>query len=131
MILNLLFPEDMPAKKKEVDPCYPEFVRVWCEEYPELRFNATSGKKIKELILDTKWRMRLRGKHVEAEDVSKVTAAFKYVIAYVKRSNHFVNRKPITTFQGQYLSIITEIESGKTGLITKNKPSTRDIINSL
>ncbi len=71
--------------------------------------------------------MKQTGK--DFEDVAKVTAAFAYVIAYVKRVNHFCHLKPITTFESQYLSIIAEIGSGKG--ITKNyKPTAREIIES-
>lgn len=111
--------------KKEVDPAYTEFVRVWCQEYPTLGFDAVSGRKIKELIKKTKWRMKLNGK--DTESVEKVTAAFAYVLAYVKRSNHFCHLKPITTFESQYLSVIAEIESGKR---TTKKQSPRDYVNS-
>ena len=106
------------------DEVYVGFVKIWCEAYPTLGFNATSGKVIKELIKETQWRMEKGGKEITIE---KTIAAFQYVVNYVKRINHFVNYKPITTFRQQYLSIITEIERGKQPV----KQTTRDIIRNL
>lgn len=97
-------------KPKEVDPCYQEFVRLWFEQYPDLGFNAVAGKKIKELIKSTRQRIKLGGK----EDTTEaVIAAFKYVLNYVKRINHWVHGKPITVFEQHYLSIVREIREGK------------------
>lgn len=117
----------LKKKEKVADPCYTSFVREWTEAYPQQMFDAVSGRKINEIIKKTKWRMKLTGK--DTESVEKVTAAFAYVLAYVKRSNHFCHLKPISTFETQYLSIIAEIESGK-GTTTTKKQSPRDFINS-
>lgn len=118
----------MPRVAKPVDECYPEFVRVWMEYNPHLRFNAMSGKMIKELISDTKWRMEIGGKETS---IDKTVAAFVYVLEYMKRVNHFYHRKPINQFRQNYLAIVDEIKQGKNGTRGGNKPSARDIINSL
>lgn len=114
------------AKKDKavVDECYPEFVRVWTTAYPDLGFNAVSGRKIKELIKLTKWRLNVGGKEAT---IQATVAAFEYVIAYVKRVGHFANGKPITTFTQQYLSIVLEIKNGKQP--TTKKQSARDYID--
>lgn len=111
--------------KKPVDECYPEFVRLWVEAYPDLGFDAVSGKKIKSLIQKTKWRLKLGEKE---PTLQATVAAFQYVMAYVKRVNHFCHGKPITTFESQYLSIIHEIKHGRQ---PRKNPSAFDIINSL
>lgn len=97
-------------KEKRVDEFYQPFVSAWCEAYPDLGFNAISGKKIKDIIRDTKWWMTAAGKEVTPESATNM---FKYILDYVKRTPHFAHGKPITTFAGQYLSIIKEIKEGK------------------
>ena len=119
----------MSRAKKEVDECYPEFVRLWIEYNPHLRFNAMSGKMIKELIADTKWRRQSVGMDMDKEQVA---FAFKYVLEYMKRVNHFYYRKPINQFRQNYLAIIDEIQQGKNGRIgTTKKQTTWDRVSNL
>ncbi len=133
-----LFPEeeitDKPSEKKKekvkkekapVDPSYPDFVEVWTEEYPILGFDAMSGKMIKSIIAKTQNLVIGRGGIPDRDSMANM---FKYIIAYVKRENHFCNGKPLTTWNNQYLSIIHEIYNGKS---TGKKQSARDYIDSL
>lgn len=119
-----LFPSDVSDKKprarekKAVESCYADFVALWCEAYPLLGFNAISGKKIKEIIKDTRGVLAAK-KQVPTDEV--LLRSFKYVLDYVKRSNHFVHGKPITTFAGQYRSIMNEITTN--GGKEKNRTS--------
>ena len=119
-------PEQERTEKKQC-PFYKKFVDAWMVAYPTLGFNGVSGKKIKELITHTENHLISNRKEVSEE---KMLGMFQYVLAYVARVNHFVHRKPITTFEGQYLSIIEEIIHGKSTNQTR-KPSTRDIINAI
>jgi hypothetical protein len=94
---------------KEVDPNYKPFVKAWCERYPILGFNATSGKKIKELIEDTR-AVLIKRELVPTDE--KMIESFRYVLDYVRDSNHFIHGKVITTFQQQYRSVMNEITNG-------------------
>ncbi len=114
-------------KKKKVtsDEFYPLYVKAWIEAYPELGFDGVSGRKIKSLITRTNTYLTNSGKEVTPQ--SSVNA-FLYVLAYIKRDNHFCHGKPISTLDSQYLSIIFELKNGKpTG---QKKQSARDYINS-
>lgn len=114
-------------KNKEVAPdeFYPAFVQEWTQAYPELGFDGISGKKIKSLISKTKRYLENSGKVVTPDGCLSM---FQYVLAYIKRANHFCHGKPITTFDSQYLSIIFEIKNGKT---TSQPPSTREILRNI
>jgi hypothetical protein len=108
-----LTPEKPSKKKKEAKPadeCYADFVKMWCEAYPDLGFDGVAGKKVKALIKRTRERLTDAGKVADRESVN---AAFAYVLAYVKRTDHFVHGKPITTFDQQYNSVVREIKEGK------------------
>lgn len=111
-------------KPKTTEPCYQDMVAVWCDAYPMLGFNAASGRCINQIIIKTRKVLIARGKE---ETCESLVNAFKYVIAYVKRVNHFCDGKPLTTWNNQYLSIIHEISNGKS---SKNL-TTRERINNL
>lgn len=98
------------TEKQEKDLNYPDFVEAWCEAYPALGFDKVSGSKIKDMIRDTRRHITLAGKEITRESV---IATFRYVLAYVKRENHFAHGKPITTFAQQYNSIVLEIQRGR------------------
>lgn len=115
-------------KEKPADPCYRLFVKAWTEAYPVLGFSAVAGAKIKAMIKSTRDIHRLRHPDTVPGD-GEISGMFEYVLAYVKRTNHWIHGKDITTFEGKYRSVIEEIRNGKrTG---QNKPSTREIIDSL
>ena len=98
--------------KKESEPCFKAFVEIWCKAYPLIGFQdgPTSGRCINEIIGKIRKVMEARGKEPTCEALEN---SFQYVIDYVKRVNHFVDEKPLTTWNSQYLSIVTEIFSGK------------------
>lgn len=99
-------------KKKQPEESYPDFVEAWCEAYPIIGMGdgKISGAMINRIIAKTRTTMESNGKAATREGL---TNAFKYVIDYVKRTKHFCDEKPLTTWNSQYLSIITEISSGK------------------
>lgn len=122
---NKVSKESKKNKEGARDEFYPLFVQEWTEAYPDLGFDGISGKKIKSLITKTKRYLQNSGKEVTPD---ACLFMFQYIIAYVKRVNHFCHGKPITTFDSQYLSIIFELKNGKsTG---QKKQSARDYINS-
>lgn len=98
------------GKAVAVDECYQAYVDMWVKEYPMLSFNGVSGRMIKLIIAQGRKWIKAGGKEDTRE---RVIGLFGYVIAYVKQANHFCNNKPLTTWNGQYLSIIAEISSGK------------------
>jgi hypothetical protein len=112
-------------KPKKVDECYKPFVKSWCEAYPELGFDALSGKKIKSIIGKTKKYLVAGGKEATTE---LATTMFNYVLQYLKRTNHWCHGKDISTLDAKYLSIIFEIKNGKP--IAPKKQSARDFVNS-
>lgn len=119
-------------QKKEVDPCYQEFVRLWTEQYPLLGFNALAGSKIKSLIKSTREILSMRTEGILRPSVIKeedVNGLFGYILAFVKRENHWIHGKDIAVFESKYRSIITEIKSGKR--TSQGQPSYREIINNL
>jgi len=100
------------TKKREPEPCFKKFVEIWCEAYPLIGFEdgAMSGGCINSIIRKTRKVMEGRGKEATPEAMEN---SFRYVINYVKTNQHFVDEKPLTTWNSQYLSVITEIFSGK------------------
>lgn len=113
----------------KVDECYQAYVDLWIKEYPALGFSGASGKMIKLIIAQGRKWIKAGGKDDTRE---RVIGLFGYVIAYVKQANHFCNNKPLTTWNGQYLSIIAEISSGKRGGKQLNKADeTREFLNSI
>lgn len=98
------------GKASEVDECYQDYVDMWVKQYPDLGFNAVSGRMIKTLILEGRKWIKANGKEDTKE---RVNGLFAYVIAYVVRNGHFCHGKPLTTWRSQYLSIITEIRNGR------------------
>jgi hypothetical protein len=113
-------------KKKKVDECYKPFVEAWCAAYPELGFDAISGRKIKAIITKTKKYLTASEKEPTLE---LALGMFKYVLAYNARTNHWCHGKDISTFEAKYLSIVYEIKNGKTNATSK-KQSPRDFVNS-
>lgn len=112
-----------------VDECYQAYIDLWLKEYPSLGFNGVSGRMIKLIIAQGRKWIRAGGKEDTRE---RVLGLFGYVIAYVKKENHFCNNKPLTTWNGQYLSIIAEISSGKQGGKQLNKSDeTREFLAGL
>lgn len=110
-----------------VDECYQEYVKIWTEAYPALGFNAVGGKVIKSMIASGRKWIKDNGKDDTRERVLKL---FEFVIAHVKKENHFCHNKPLTTWNGQYLSIIAEIKNGKQRKPTKSD-ETREFLDSL
>jgi hypothetical protein len=109
-----------------VDLAYPEFVRIWTEAYPELGFDALSGRKIKSLISQTKAILRENNKPDDPEAAKNL---FAYILAYMKRSGHWLHGKSITVVDSKYREIYFEIKNGKKQPTAK-KQSARDYINS-
>lgn len=108
-----LTPEKKTKKKREpkaADECYADFVKMWCEAYPDLGFDGVSGVKINSMIKRTRERMTAVGKIADKESVN---AAFAFVLAYVKRENHWVHGQDIKVFDQKYLSVVREIKEGK------------------
>lgn len=116
-------------KVSGVDECYLQYVDIWVREYPALGFNATSGRMLKSIIAQGRKWIKDGGKEDTRE---RVISLLEYVIVYVKKVDHFCHQKPLTTWNGQYLSIIAEISNGKrkSGTPTKSE-QTRDFINDL
>lgn len=113
-------------KKKEVDPCYTQFVAIWHDAYPILGFDGSSdGRLINKIITKTRNYVKSKGKFDTSVGVINT---FKYIIAYVERSNHFCKGQPLTTWERHYLPIIHEIANGK---ITRKNPTTRERIDAL
>ena len=108
------------------DTAYPEFVRIWTEAYPELGFDGLSGRKIKSLISQTKAILRENDKTDDSEAAKNL---FSYILAYMKRSGHWLHGKSITVVDSKYREIYFEIKNGKTP--AAKKQSARDYINSL
>lgn len=98
-------------KKKPVDECHAGFRELWKKYYPIMAFDGSSGRMINDLIRKTKAHMTGAGKTFTKESCQ---AYFQYVLEYVKREKHWVHEKPLTTFNHQYLSVVTEIVNGKT-----------------
>lgn len=124
LIKNL---RELPPQKKTkaVDECYQEFVKMWCEAYPDLAigFNGVAGAKIKSLILKSRTWIG-KSKEVTNENVNGM---FAYVLAYVKRENHWLHGKDLTTWDSKYLEVIYEIKNGK----RNTNQSARSVINAL
>lgn len=118
-------PEGTSKKKKSkkpVDECFADFRDAWFEAYPVLSrtFGAVDGKMLNKLIGFTRTHV-VGSQRVPTREA--VTNAFKYVLAYVKRENHFVHEKPLTTWAGQYSSIIQEVHNGKKQKGNRNSAS--------
>lgn len=121
-------------KRRKVDPAlYSAFVKSWMEAFPSLGFNKTSGAKIKEMIATciaiVNERDKLQGNPHNLTMNERILGIFDYIIAYVKRTNHWCNGKSITTFESKLREIYTEIINGKR--VTNSKVSARDAINAL
>ncbi len=119
-----LFPViEKPIKKKkekQVDESFDDLKNAWIDAYPDLGFSGVSGKMINLMIKHTRSYLINAGKPYDRE---RILGLFQYVLSYVARERHFAHGKPITTFQGQYLSIIREIKDGKNkqqGFYSKN-----------
>lgn len=122
----LLGKETRRKAKTESDECYPRFVKLWLEHYPEFApgFSGIDGRKIKSLIAKTRKVMELRQSEI---NTNTVCANFEYVLKYLKRSNNWYHGKSLAKFESAYLEIIREITNGKSG----KKESTWDAVNAL
>ncbi len=112
----LSFSDKRKASKKKgakpADECYGDFVKMWCDAYPDLQFDAVSGVKINSMIRRTRQHLKSVEKVADREQVN---AAFAYLLAYVKRENHWVHGQDINVFDQKYLSVVREIRAGKPG----------------
>jgi len=118
------------VKKKskiESDGSYPEFVRIWCESFPEYGFTAMDGKKIKSIIQQTKNWLSAGGKDSGAKASADM---FQYIMNYVKKGDTWFTGKDLATIDSKYRSLIIEIKNGKQQA-SKKPASARDYINNL
>jgi hypothetical protein len=109
-------------KEKEVDPFFPEFVRVWTEAYPEMGFDGMAGKKIKSLVAKTKAYLVAGGK-----DPSTAVQMWAYIIAYMKRGDTWFHGKDLGVIESKFNSLVFEIKNGK----QKQSPRTRTTTDAL
>ena len=97
--------------KKDVEPCHSECKKAWLEAYPLLGWGKESGACLNRMISATKTVLISHGLNDPPPD--RVIHAFKNLLSYVKEKGHWAHGKPITTFSGQYGSIIHEMKHGK------------------
>lgn len=122
-----LFKEE-EKKAAGVDPCFHKFKLIWTEAFPILGFDAMSGTKINSMIKKTK--VHVGARHSGGiMSPSEVEAFFAYVVAYVKRTNHWANGKKIATFDAEFNSIVNEIVNGKPR--TSNASDIRDFASNV
>lgn len=113
----------MTLEKHLTGDGYKDFVKIWTEAYPELGFNALSGRKIKSLISTAKAILRENNKE---DTVEAAAYQFQYVLAYMKRTGHWLHGKSITVVDSKYREIYFEIKNGKPR--TAKKESASDYI---
>lgn len=123
----------LEKEKKPVDPCFKEFVRIWCEMQPTLGFNAVAGKTMREVIIPEsrkmmKEREALHGNPNNLSEDERTNGIFLYILNYAKSSNHWAWGKKIGTFASSYREIYTEILNGKQKP-SSQKESPRDYLN--
>jgi hypothetical protein len=125
--VEILIELNPPKVKKDPDECFGDFKEYWLKEFPQfkLEFNGASAKALNSIIGKCrKWL--LASQRVDSKE--KMLAMFAYLIAYVKRTSHWVSGKGLNVWDQKLIEIFTEMFNGKR--ITK-VPSTRERINSL
>lgn len=119
-----------PSNKVPKDRVYAEFVRLWCHQYPELGFDAMSGKKIKEMILKSRGIVREREEagvaNLDIPVDDRVIGVFQYILNYAARSNNWAHGKSISTFESKYREIYNEIINGTPKQKTGQRRSVHD-----
>lgn len=99
------------AKEKEpLDPCYHEFVRIWIEAYPDFRFGAVEGRKIKDLIPKLRWHQMANKK---SETPEAVCHLWQYIVNYLKRGQSQYSNKSLKYIDSTIDQIIYEIRNGR------------------
>lgn len=118
-------PDSKKKKKEKVDDgFYPEFVKLWHSAYPELGFDALSGRKIKSIIAKTKAYLVAGGK-----DPSTAAEMWSYILAYMVKGDTWFHGKDLGIIESKFNSLVFEIKNGKPKPAAKQ--SARDYINSL
>lgn len=97
-------------RKKPVDECYPEFVRIWTEQFPQLGFDAVAGNKMKSIITKTKQYLTNGGRPTDKESSCNM---WQYIVKYLGRGQSWFSGKGLAIIESRFYEIVNEIKNGK------------------